>query len=82
MNKGDQYSVLDHSNLGPSFGESDLYVTSNSNLNSTSYCYSGHSYAAPNGQTNENGGKFIHGGGLGSSIDKFKTIEVEVYLVF
>ena len=83
MNKGDKYAIKDYSDYGPSFKKYGhcLSVSSDSNLNSKSCCYSGSSFETPNGQNGYKGGKFIHGGGMGNEIDKFQTVELEVYLV-
>lgn len=41
MNKGDQYSIRDYSDLGRSFGQygQDLHVSDNSNLNANSFSF-------------------------------------------
>ena len=47
-NTGDLHSIYDNS--GPTFGlGTDLYVSSDSNLNANNNCDSGFSYVAPNG---------------------------------
>lgn len=43
--------------------------------------YGNISNQAPNGQSGYKGDQFIHGGGRGSRIFQFKTIEVEVFSV-
>ena len=84
MNTRNQYSVYHYSDSGPTFGAvfyHDLKVSSDSDLNAYSYCSSGNSYQAPNGQNEYNGGKFIHGEGMNSIPHLFKTIQVEDFSI-
>ena len=73
----EQKAVWHRSRDGPVFGDGyDLFVYDESNTNLNNWVYS-LSYDAPNGQTGEAGGKFIHGG----STNYFQTVEVEVFQV-
>ena len=69
-----QNAICCVSSCGPIFGYYDIYISSNSNINSDNYSYFGNTYKHPDYQFLSPEAESILAGS-----DSFQTVEIEVY---
>jgi len=70
------YAIYCNSSYGPTFGGgTDIYISSDSNSNQTSYSYFGHTYKHSDYQCGTEKAKSILAGS-----HNFQTLEIEVFV--